>query len=267
MNLLHTVVLGAVEGVTEYLPISSTGHLILTSRLLGVAQTEFVKSFEISIQLGAVLAVVGLYWRRFLDKATVVRVATAFIPTAIVGFGLYKVIKSVLIGNIAIVGWALLLGGGVMLLSERRARVAPASDPAATSPSGRPRPEQPALPTTKQALLIGLAQSLAVIPGVSRSAATIVAGMGLGMSRQAIVEFSFLLAVPTLAAATALDLLKSAGEFNGQALGQLAVGFVVAGVTAFVAVRWLLRYISTNTFRPFAYYRIVVGLVILLVFR
>lgn len=265
MNVLQTVVLGAVEGITEFLPISSTGHLILTSKLLGLAQSDFLKSFEISIQLGAVLAVVGLYWRRFLDATTFVRVVTAFIPTAIVGFVLYKVIKSVLIGNIAIVAWALLLGGGVMLLIEWRI--------AAASPRLEARPGTPAptpattLPTTRQALIIGLAQSLAVIPGVSRSAATIVAGLGLGMSRRSIVEFSFLLAVPTLAAATALDLLKSAHSFTGHTLGLLGVGFVVAGVTAFATVRWLLRFVSTNTFRPFAYYRIVLGLVLLVLFR
>ena len=265
MNVLQTVVLGTVEGITEFLPISSTGHLILTSKLLGLAQSDFLKSFEIAIQLGAVLAVVGLYWRRFLDATTFVRVVTAFIPTAIVGFVLYKVIKSVLIGNLAIVAWALLLGGGVMLLVEWRG--------AAANPRPEASPGTPAtapaitLPTTRQALLIGLAQSLAVIPGVSRSAATIVAGLSLGMSRQSIVEFSFLLAVPTLAAATALDLLKSADTFTAHTAGLLAIGFVVAGVTAFVAVRWLLRYISTNTFRPFAYYRIVLGLVLLLLFR
>lgn len=254
MTALHAVLLGAVEGITEYLPISSTGHLIIASKLLGIPQTDAVKDFEIAIQLGAVLAVVGLYWRRFLDKTTFLRVCTAFLPTAVIGFVLYKVIKSYLIGNLTVVAWALIVGGVIMLIAERR--------PARPAVAGAER-----LPSPKQAVLIGLIQSLAVIPGVSRSAATIIGGLCLGLSREAIVEFSFLLAVPTLAAATVLDLLKSAPHLSGDEMTSLGIGFVVAGVTAFAAVRWLLRYISTNTFQPFAYYRIVAGVLLLIFFR
>ncbi len=261
MTVLQAIVLGAVEGITEYLPISSTGHLIIASKLLGVPQTDAVKDFEIAIQLGAVLAVAGIYWRRFLDPRTFLRVCTAFLPTAIIGYALYKVIKSVLIGNLAIVAWALMLGGVVMWVVERGRTASPAAR-LDTRTAAHDR-----LPTTRQALIIGLVQSLAVVPGVSRSAATIVAGLTLGMAREAIVEFSFLLAVPTLAAATVLDLFKSAPHLDGDAVRALGIGFVVAGITAFAAVRWLLRYISTNTFRPFAYYRVLAGLALLLLVR
>ena len=253
LNLVSAAILGAVEGITEFLPISSTGHLILAGKVLGIAQTDFVKTFEIAIQLGAILAVIGIFWRKFFAKTTFLRVVTAFIPTAIIGFALYKVIKDFLLGNTTVVAWSLLLGGLFLLAFERRKHT--------------PNEPQTVLPTTKQALLIGLVQSLAVIPGVSRSAATIVAGLGLGMSRKSIVEFSFLLAVPTMVAATGLDVIKSASQFHASDTGVLAIGFLVAGITAFFAVRWLLRYVSTKTFTPFAYYRIVVGVLVLLLLR
>lgn len=249
MTWLHALVLGAVEGLTEFLPVSSTGHMILASRLLRLPDGEFLKSFEIAVQLGAILAVLAISWKRLLlDRKIFLRVAAAFVPTAIVGLLLYKAVKAYLLGNAAVVVWALVLGGVALVAFERlfKAPPAPKSDLAAMS--------------WKDAVLIGLAQSVAVIPGVSRSAATILAGLGLGWSRAAVVEFSFLLAVPTMAAATGLDLLKSGFAFGASEYALLGLGAAAAFVVAFASVKWLLAYVRTNGFAAFGVYRIVAGL-------
>lgn len=250
MNFLQAILLGAVEGLTEFLPVSSTGHMIMASAALGVAPTEFVKSFEIVIQLGAILAVLVVSGKRFLtDRRVTVRVIMAFIPTAIIGLILYKAIKSYLLGNAAVTAIALFVGGAVLVAFERwhRPPVEPRAD-LATMPPG-------------QAVAIGVAQSVAVIPGVSRSAATILAGLALGWSRAAIVEFSFLLAVPTLAAAAGLDLLKSGFAFNAQEYGLMAAGFVTAFLVAFAAIRWFLSYVKAHDFTAFGIYRMVIAVV------
>src|SRR5581483_3373 len=180
MTILQTIILGIVEGVTEFLPISSTGHLMLASRLMNIADTDFLKSFEIIIQFGAILAVVVLYWKRLVSHLDIwTKIMVAFLPTAIVGFLLYKVLKHYLLSNDAIVLWAMALGGVALILFEKwHVR--------------RTHQAQPL--TLKNSFWIGLAQSVAIIPGVSRSAATIVGGMLAGISRETIVEFSFLLA-------------------------------------------------------------------------
>jgi undecaprenyl-diphosphatase len=248
MTLLQAIILGVVEGFTEFLPISSTGHLILASRLLGLEQTEFQKSFEIAIQLGAIASVVLLYWRKFLDIPVLARVFTAFIPTGIIGFALYHVVKTYLLGSDAIVLWSLGLGGVVLIVFELLHKEA---DDAVADVNAI---------SYKQAALIGLFQSISMIPGVSRAGATIVGGLILGLSRSTIVEFSFLLAVPTMLAATLYDLYKNAATFEPQEFGVLAAGFIASFLVAMVAVKFLLAYVRTNTFIPFGIYRILVAL-------
>src|SRR5262245_46322100 len=234
MTLLQAIILGVVEGFTEFLPISSTGHLILASRLLGLEQTEFQKSFEIAIQLGAIASVVLLYWRKFLDFAVLARVITAFIPTGVIGFALYHLVKTYLLGSDAVVLWS--LGGVVLIVFELLHKEA---DDAVADVDAI---------SYKQAALIGLFQSIAMIPGVSRAGATIVGGLILGLSRSTIVEFSFLLAVPTMLAATLYDLYKNAATFAPQEFGVLAAGFTASFLVAIVAVKFLLAYVRTNTF-------------------
>lgn len=249
MSYLEALILGVVEGITEFLPISSTGHLILTTSLLGIEHTEFVKTFEIAIQFGAILSVVALYWRSFLDFEILKRLAAAFLPTAIIGLLLYKFIKAYLLGNEMVVVLALALGGIALIVFELMHQEQEGSADGLHQI------------TYKQAFLIGLFQSLAVVPGVSRSAATIVGGLLLGVQRVSIVEFSFLLAVPTMLAATVLDLLKTSSTFTQNEWVTLGVGFVVSFIVALASIVWLLKFVRTHTFISFGIYRIVIALV------
>lgn len=244
MTWFDALLLGIVEGITEFLPISSTAHLMFASEALGLAQSDFVKSFEIAIQLGAILAVVALYWRSFLNPDTIKKVLAAFAPTALVGLALYPFIKSSLIGNIPVALAALFVGGVFLIIFERFAKV-------------RPLHEGLTSITYPKALLIGLAQAIAVVPGVSRSAATIIGGLMLGIDRRTIVEFSFLLAVPTMAAATGLDLYKNYQNFTSADMGALAIGFVVSFIVAAASIVWLLRYVQRHDFTAFGVYRII----------
>lgn len=248
MNFIYAVLLGIVEGIAEFLPISSTGHLILVSRLLRVPETEFLKTFEVVIQLGAILAVIVLYGRTLLRDARVLRrVFVAFLPTAAVGLLLYPFIKGVLLGNEIVTLAALFIGGILLIVFERWHR----EDGAAMG-------DLAALPY-RSAIAIGLCQSIAIIPGVSRAAATILGGLLLGLKRKTIVEFSFLLAVPTIAAAAGLDILKSAPAFTFREVGLLAVGFAVSFLVALCAIRWLVRFIQTRSFVLFGWYRIAIA--------
>jgi undecaprenyl-diphosphatase len=248
MTLLQSIILGIVEGVTEFLPISSTGHLILASRLLGLEQTEFQKSFEIAIQLGAIASVIVLYWREFLEPAVLGRVLAAFVPTGLIGFALYHVVKTYFFGSDAIVLWSLALGGVALIVFELLHREGEDAVQEVT-----------AIPYTK-AVLIGLCQSISIVPGVSRAGATILGGLILGLSRSTIVKFSFLLAVPTMLAATGYDLLKNASSFAPDQFGVLAAGFISSFVVALVSIKFLLAFVRTNTFIPFGIYRILVAL-------
>ena len=254
MELWHAITLGIVEGITEFLPISSTGHLMLATQLLGIASVEFAKSFEIIIQLGAILAVVALYPKRLLmDKETILRVAAAFVPTAILGLLFYKIIKTYLLGNLGILLGALFFGGIAIILFERYWKAT--------------RERTIGDLSLPEAAVIGALQTVAFIPGVSRSAMTIFGGIGLGLSRKEAVEFSFFLAAPTMAAAAGLDILKNYDLIlSGGNFGLLAVGFLVSFVTAAAAIKLLLRYISTNDFVLFGVYRIIIALVFLAVF-
>ncbi|MDO8594221.1 MAG: undecaprenyl-diphosphate phosphatase [bacterium] len=289
LDTLGALVLGAVEGITEFLPISSTGHLILVSELLGVESTEFLKSFEIAIQLGAILAVVLLYWRKlFLVKGVLVRVIIAFIPTGVLGFLLYPFIKAHLLGNVSVVLWAMLLGGVFLILFEywykKRNPSRSQTNALLTEAVHLSHPKTDAQGLAKlqvfashslakgelldmnitQAVIIGFCQAVSMIPGVSRAAATIVGGLFVGLSREAVVEFSFLLAIPTMAAATGLDLLTSSAVFSSGEWGLLAIGFVSAFVSGILAVKFLLSFIKHHTFMGFGVYRIIAAFIFLL---
>jgi undecaprenyl-diphosphatase len=252
LSLGHAFVLGIVEGITEFLPVSSTAHLILASDALRLSETEFLKSFEIIIQFGAILSVVVLYWTRFWNWSIFKKLVVAFIPTGIIGLAFYKVVKGYLLGNIAVVLWALLLGGIALLVFERFKKHAETEANFDEI-------------TYRKALLIGIFQAIAIIPGVSRSAATIVGGSLIGISKRTIVEFSFMLAVPTMLGASALELLKNHGALAGQAAA-LGVGFVVSFITAILAIKGFLSFIKTRNFTAFGWYRIALALVFYLYF-
>ena len=251
MDFLQSIILGIVEGFTEFLPISSTAHLVIVSDLLKIAQTAFVKSFEIGIQFGAILAVIILYWKKFLiDREVMKRILVAFLPTAILGFGLYKIFKTILLDNMTVIAGAVLVGGVIIILFEKfKKEPADAIDDIQKM-------------SYKTSFIIGIVQSIAIIPGVSRAAATILGGLSLGLKRKTIVEFSFLLAAPTMLVATGYDLLKTGANFSGDEFTLLATGFVVSFLVAIVAIKFLLRYIQKNNFIIFGIYRIALGLVL-----
>jgi undecaprenyl-diphosphatase len=243
------LILSAVEGITEFLPISSTGHMILVSRLLDIAETDFVKTFEIVIQLGAIMAIVVLYFKKFISSWNLIKkLAVAFVPTAIVGFTLYPLIKGVLLGSSAITLNALFWGGAVLIGVEWFLKKYRVSSTESKEPS------------YKQALLIGVFQSFSVIPGVSRAAATIVGGLLTGLNRETATEFSFLLAVPTMFAATALDIFKSRHMIAQGGFLTLFVGTVLSFVFAIFAVKFLIGYIKKHDFTAFGVYRIVLSI-------
>lgn len=249
MTFLQTIILGIIEGITEFLPISSTGHLMIAGKLMRIDPTAFVTSFNIYIQLGAILAVVILYFKKIFTSWTrMLHIIAAFLPTAIIGLLLFPVIKNVLLENLFIVALALIIGGAIIIIFEyffaKKIKEKNLS--------------------IHRSVWVGIFQSLAVIPGVSRSAATIIGGRALGLKREDIVEFSFLLAIPTMLAATGLDLIKSDFSFSQNEWLLIAVGFIVAFLTALAAVKWFLSYIQKHGFAVFGWYRIIVGLIILI---
>jgi undecaprenyl-diphosphatase len=248
MNTLQAIILGIIEGLTEFLPISSTGHLILASDVLNIAQTDLVKTFEVAIQLGAILAVAVLYFRILITNLKInKRIIVAFLPTAILGLIFYPLIKK-LFENNQVVLWSLFLGGIGLIIFEKFHK----------------HNEQDIIAleniSYKQAFVVGLAQSISMIPGVSRAAATIVGGRLIGISRKTIVEFSFLLAVPTMLAATALDVYKNYQAFNGSDFVLFFAGFVASFITAIVAVKFFLSFIQNHDFKWFGVYRIILAL-------
>lgn len=248
MNLIQIIVLSIVEGITEFLPISSTGHLILVTNLLKIQHTEFVKSFEIIIQLGAILAVVVIYFKKLvlsLNWKLYKNILTAFLPSTIIGLVAYKYIKMYLIGNSAIVIWSLLIGGIVMLLFEKFYH-----------------PTNNKQLTTRGYLTIGLFQILSMIPGVSRAFATIFGGMVVGMNRKEATEFSFFLAIPTMFAASALDLVKTdPSVWSNSNINTLVIGFVASFITAYIVVKWLIKFVQTHDFKIFGWYRILIAII------
>lgn len=255
---LNALILGIVEGLTEFLPISSTGHLILVGDLLGFNDDK-AKVFHIAIQTGAMLSIVWEYRARFANAVTglatdpvarrfVANLVVAFVPAALLGLAFGAFIKQYLFQPVPVAS-AFIVGGLIILWVERR--------------DHRARIEQVDDMTWRDALKVGCAQAFALIPGTSRSGATIIGGMLFGLSRRAATEFSFFLAVPTLIAAGAYDVIKHRALLSADDVGMFAVGFVAAFVSAFLCVRWLLRYIATHDFTLFAYYRIVFGVIVL----
>lgn len=248
MDIIHAVILGIVEGITEFLPISSTGHLILASDLLNIEKTDFLSSFEISIQLGAIMSVVFIYWRKiFNNKVLFKTVTVAFLPAVIFGLIFYKLIKTYLFGNLIVVLISLFIGGILLIIFEYFYKEKSTAIDGAENIS------------VKQALIIGLFQCLAMVPGVSRAASTIIGGLIIGLKRKTIVEFSFLLAIPTMFAATGYDLLKTGFNFSSAQWGIIAVGFITSFFVAWASIKWLLRFIQNHTFISFGIYRIAIA--------
>ena len=253
--LLLVIILGIVEGVTEYLPVSSTGHLILATKLLGFDADKWAL-FNIAIQPGAILAIVFLYWRTFWDVfvglfhkspsaiAFVRNLLVAFLPAVVLGLALGDYIE-MLLGNAVVVAWALIVGGIAILVVEKFARPTDSGGVAGVS--------------LKQSVMIGLVQCLAMIPGVSRSGATILGAMSFGVDRKTAAEFSFFLAVPTLAGATALQMFKHWDQIPTGQLAWIGIGSLVSFVVAVIVVKAFISIITRFGFAPFAWYRIVVG--------
>lgn len=251
MNFLESIILAVVEGITEFLPVSSTGHMIIASSIMGISSDEFVKMFTVAIQFGAILSVIVLYWKRFFQSLDFYfKIGVAFLPAAVLGFLLNDYIDAML-ENVIVVAISLLLGGIVLLFIDKWMNNEGNTNDEVTYP---------------KALTIGFFQVIAMIPGVSRSAATIIGGLSQKMTRQAAAEFSFFLAVPTMFAATAYKMLKfyKTGGFTAENLPVLAVGNVVAFIVALIAIKGFIAYLTKNGFKVFGWYRIIVGALILI---
>ena len=253
MNLIQTIILAIIEGITEFLPISSTGHMILASHIMNIQDVAFVKTFEISIQLGAILAIVMIYAKRFLQGISIyLKLGFAFFPTAVIGFFAYDFIKTYLF-NSTIVAISLVIGGIILVLIDKKvvrqnSIVSNLEDI-----------------SYKNAFFIGLIQCFSMIPGVSRAAATIIGGVFNGLDKKQATEFSFLLAVPTMFAATGYDLLKTSVLFSKQEIILLIVGLLIAFVTAWLAVKIFIKIVENFGFKYFGYYRILIGIIFLII--
>lgn len=249
MNLIHVFILSLIEGFTEFLPISSTGHLILASRLLNIEPTAFTKTFEIVIQLGAILAVVVLYFKKLITSVNLLKKLTvAFIPTAIVGFTLYPFIKNVLLESSVITLNALFFGGIALIGVEWYLKKV------------RGKRQELNEVSYKNALIIGTFQSLSVIPGVSRAAATIVGGLLTGLNRSAATEFSFLLAIPVMFGATALDIYRSREMITQNGFLTLFIGTILSFFFAIIAIKFLIGFVKKHDFTLFGIYRIILAI-------
>ncbi|MDD4412047.1 MAG: undecaprenyl-diphosphatase UppP [Patescibacteria group bacterium] len=258
MQIIHSIILGIIEGLSEFLPISSTAHLDFTRSLMGLADTDFIKSFEIIIQLGAILAVLVIYLPKIIKhfKSFSLKIAAAFLPTAIIGFILYKIIKHYFLGNTWLMIGALFFGGIAIIYLEKKHAKGIEIDKSADM-------EKISL---KQSFILGCIQSLAMVPGVSRSGATIIGGIAMGIPRSAIVEFSFLLAIPTMIAASGYDIYKNGLSFSNDEIMLIVIGFVVSFIVALAVIKWFLKYIQTNNFIIFGWYRIVAAVTLSIFF-
>lgn len=252
MNILQAIILGIVEGVTEFLPVSSTFHLIWTSKILGVPQDSFQKLFEVAIQSGAILAVAFSFASTAIKNSSLIKkVLVAFVPTAVVGFLLYEIIKNTFLENASLQLGMFIAVGIAFILFERFSTLSYTRSMSSI--------------TYQEAFLVGIAQSLAVIPGVSRAGAVIIALMALSIKRKDAAIFSFLLAVPTILAASVLDIAKSYKDVSSSHdILLLAVGSLAAFITALLVVQWLLRYLQQHTMSSFGWYRIAAGLLLFL---
>lgn len=252
MSILDAIIIAIVEGLTEFLPVSSTGHMIIAQSVLGVESTEFVKAFTVNIQFGAILSVIVLYWKRFFQTLDFYwKLLIAFLPAAVIGFLASDYIDA-LLENVFVVALMLVIGGVLMLFVDKWFN----------------KPEENQEMNWKRALKIGFFQCIAMIPGVSRSMATIVGGMTTKLSRKNAAEFSFFLAVPTMAAASGYKLVKLVTEPAGlnllsENLTTLLIGNVVAFIVAMAAIKFFIDFLTKYGFKAFGYYRIVVGVLIL----
>ena len=247
MTIFEAIIIAIVEGITEFLPVSSTGHMIITQELLGMEINDFVKAFTVNIQFGAILSVIILYWKRFFQSLQFYyKLLVAFIPAAVIGLLLSDFIDS-LLENVVVVAVMLVLGGVVLLFVDKWFKN-PSKDQNITYPT---------------AFKIGLIQCIAMIPGVSRSAATIIGGMSQKLDRKTAAEFSFFLAVPSMFAASGYKLLQNYKTITPENIDILLIGNVVAFVVALIAIKSFIAFLTKYGFRVFGYYRIVVGLIIL----
>jgi undecaprenyl-diphosphatase len=255
MNTLQAIILGIVEGITEFLPISSTGHMILVSSIMGISSNTFVKFFEVAVQLGAILSVLVLYWKRFLQSTQFYfKLFFAFIPAACFGLIFHKKIDA-LFENPVGVAIALLVGGIVLVFVDMLFK--------------KEESELKTTPSYKNAFVIGLFQVLALFPGVSRSAATIIGGLSQKLTRRAAAEFSFFLAVPTMFAATAKklwDFHKDGNVIGHDEVKLLLVGNIVAFIVAMMAIKFFITFLTKHGFRLFGIYRIIIGIAFLVLY-
>lgn len=254
MDIVQSIIIGIVEGLTEFIPISSTGHMIIAEKLLGVSETEFVKVFTIAIQLGAILAVVVLYWKKFFDFNNwhfYIKLIVGVIPAIILGLLFSKQIDALLESTTTVA--ITLLGGGIVLIFVDKFFT-------------KPRIQSEKQVSYLNSFTIGIWQCIAMIPGVSRSAASIIGGMQQKLTRSAAAEFSFFLAVPTMLAATGYKLLKfykEKGGFSGEEIKLLAIGNIIAFVVAMIAIKFFIEFLKKHGFRLWGIYRVILGIVLL----
>ena len=254
MSIAEAIVLAIIEGITEFLPISSTGHMIIGSSLMGIAEDPFTKMFTVAIQFGAILSVVVLYWKRFFQSFEFYfKILVGFIPAVIFGL-LFKDYIDALLERVDVVGYTLLLGGIFFLFMDKIFKTETLTQETVTYP---------------KAFKIGCFQVIAMIPGVSRSAATIIGGLSQKLTKKTAAEFSFFLAVPTMFAATVLSMyqfFKDGGSFGQQEITALIIGNVVAFIVAMIAIKSFITFLTRHGFAVFGYYRIVIGITILLLY-
>ena len=251
MSYYESFILAVVEGLTEYLPISSTGHLILTSSLMGIQENDFVKNYTVIVQFGAVLSVAVFYWRRFLVSLDLYKkLLVAFLPAAVIGLAVKNHIDAIL-GDVHVVAWSLILGGIFLILTDKYFLEHEHRGSVETL-------------TLKESFIIGLCQCVAFIPGVSRSGATLLGGLTQNLNRKGAAEFSFLLAIPTLTAATALKVLKVAAHLEKDQLQILIFGNIISFVFGILTIRTFIGYLTRHGLWMFGVYRIVIGSFILI---
>ena len=254
--------LGSVQGFSEFIPISSTAHLLMGVEFLGLELDDFMKSFVIIIQLASILAVIYLYWNKIFSNFLIYfkKVSVAFIPTAIIGLAVYSFVRSFLQESFLVMSIALFVGGILIIILEnfykKRNNL--------NNEKSLDLSDYLSEISYRKCFYIGVFQVIAVIPGVSRSAATIFGGLSLGLSRRAIVEFSFLLAIPTMAAASGLDLIRSGASFDSGQFIFLSIGFLFSFLVALFSIKFLINFIKRNNFKPFGWYRIFIGLFLLI---
>lgn len=256
MSVIESIILAIIEGITEFLPVSSTGHMIIGSSVMGIASDPFTKMFTVAIQLGAILSVIVLYWKRFFQSFDFyLKLLAAFVPAAVLGI-LFNDKIDALLERVDVVGYMLIIGGIFFLFVDRMFKHNEASPL-----------EQPV--TYPIALKIGFFQTLAMIPGVSRSAATIIGGLSQKLTKKSAAEFSFFLAVPTMFGATVMKMFsfyKDGGNFGSNEITLLVIGNVVAFIVAMLAIKSFIAYLTKHGFKLFGYYRIVVGAAILILY-